>query len=84
LHAPGLAWNNTRLVFVRRRPLDDQPFVLALVQHVHLQVDPPASPCGVTDSLHHLGVDPALVLHIRDQLACLMKCMMHMIENKEE
>jgi hypothetical protein len=24
-NAPGLAWSNTRLVFVRRRPLDDHP-----------------------------------------------------------
>jgi hypothetical protein len=24
-NAPGLAWSNTRLVSVRRRPLDDHP-----------------------------------------------------------
>ena len=26
-NAPGLAWNNTRLVFVRRRPLGDHLLV---------------------------------------------------------
>jgi hypothetical protein len=36
----GLPRINTTLVFVRWRPLDDQPFVLALVQIIHLQVGP--------------------------------------------
>jgi hypothetical protein len=35
-NAPGLAWNNTRLVFVRWRPLGDQPFMLRLVPIIHL------------------------------------------------
>jgi hypothetical protein len=34
---PGI---NTMLVFVRRRPLGDQPFVLALVHFIHPQVGP--------------------------------------------
>jgi hypothetical protein len=40
---PGI---NTTLVFVRRRSLDDQPFVLALVRIIHLPVRPSASSCG--------------------------------------
>jgi hypothetical protein len=39
-NAPGLAWNNTRLVFVRWRPLGDQPlfwhlFRLSIFRFVH-------------------------------------------------
>jgi hypothetical protein len=60
----GLPGINTTLVFVRRRPLGDQPFVLALVQIVHLQVRPSTSLCGVVHPLHHLGVDLAQVLRI--------------------
>jgi hypothetical protein len=36
----GLPRINTRLVFVRRRPLDDQLFVLILASSIHLGVDP--------------------------------------------
>jgi hypothetical protein len=39
-NAPGLAWNDTRLVFVRRRSLDDHPlswhsFSLSIFRFVH-------------------------------------------------
>jgi hypothetical protein len=64
LHAPGLAWKNTRLVFVRRRPLGDHPFVLILASSVHLQFRPSASSCGETQEQRHLVVDSALVLRI--------------------
>jgi hypothetical protein len=36
----GLPGINTTLVFVNRRSLDGQPFGLALVQIIHLQVGP--------------------------------------------
>jgi hypothetical protein len=36
----GLPGINTMLVFVRRRPLGDQPFVPILVQSALLRVDP--------------------------------------------
>jgi hypothetical protein len=51
----GLPGINTTLVFVRRRSLDDHPFVLAHVQPIHLQVNPLASPCGVACTLRHIG-----------------------------
>jgi hypothetical protein len=40
VNAPGLAWNNTRLVFVRRRSLDDHPlswhsFSLSIFRLIH-------------------------------------------------
>jgi hypothetical protein len=59
----GACLDNTRLVFVRRRSLDDQPFVLALVQSALLQVHPSASPCDLVHPLRHLWVDLGRLLH---------------------
>jgi hypothetical protein len=36
----GLPGINTRLVFVKRHPLDDQLFVLILASSIHLRVGP--------------------------------------------
>jgi hypothetical protein len=42
---------------------DDQPFVLALVQIIHLSVRPSASSCGVAHALQHLVVDLVRLPH---------------------
>jgi hypothetical protein len=60
----GLPGINTTLVFVRRRPLGDHPFVLILASSVHLQFRPSASSCGETHARRHLVVDSVLILRI--------------------
>jgi hypothetical protein len=61
----GLPRINTMLVFVRRRPLGDYPlswhlFRLSILRLARLTT----SSCGDVHSLHRLGVDSVLVLHI--------------------
>jgi hypothetical protein len=60
----GLPGINTTLVFVRRRPLGDHPFVLILALSIYLQFRPSASSCGETHAFQHLVVDSVLVLRI--------------------
>jgi hypothetical protein len=79
-NAPGLAWDNTRLVFVKRRPLGDQPFMLALVQLIHLQVRLTASPREWLTLYSILWLTQLWSSTSRDQLTCLMRCMVHMNE----
>jgi hypothetical protein len=71
-NAPGLAWNNTRLVFVRRCLLDDYPSAehmldLTIFRLVRLTT----SSCWDVHSLHYLGVNPPLSSTSRDQLTYL-------------
>jgi hypothetical protein len=61
----GLPGINIMLVFVRRRPLGDHPlswhsFRLSIFKLARLTT----SSCGDVHSLHQLGVDSVLVLHI--------------------
>jgi hypothetical protein len=62
----------------------DQPFVLALVQPVHLQVRPPASPCKWLTLYKILWLIQLWSSTSHDQLTCLMRCMVHMNEYENE
>jgi hypothetical protein len=64
-NAPGLAWNNTRLVFVRRDLLVDHLSAEHLLDlSIFRLARLTTSSCGDVHSLHHLGVNSVLVLHI--------------------
>jgi hypothetical protein len=63
-NALGLACNNTRLVFVRRRSLDNHPlswysFKLSIFRFIRLMT----SSCGDVQSLHYPRVDLGRLLH---------------------
>jgi hypothetical protein len=77
-NAPGLAWNNTTLVFVRRCPLDEYPSTEHLLNLTIFRLVHQLHPADLARAWGRLGSSSAS----HDYLSYLMRCTMHMYEHK--